>query len=199
MGLRTGARDRQQLPLAVGGQKRTTDERLGIGMLWRLEDRLGRPLLDDAAGIHDRDPVSEGGDDREIVGDEQRGKPALAAFVIEQAQDLCLNGDIKCRRRFVGDQKLRIAGECGRNHHTLRHAAGKLVREALRPRRWIGNADIRQKADDPVKCGVPAHFTVDPERLGHLRPHPAGRVEHGLRLLEQHADICAAQRIEFGG
>ncbi|MNY03656.1 hypothetical protein D3C86_1362860 [compost metagenome] len=78
-------------------------------MLRRLEDRLGRPLLDDTAGIHDRNPVRESGDDREVMGDEQRGKPALAAFVIKQAEYLCLNGDIERRRRFVGDQKLRIA------------------------------------------------------------------------------------------
>ncbi len=43
----------------------------GVGMARRRQDVLGRPGLDDLAGIHHRDAVADRRDHAEIVGDEQ--------------------------------------------------------------------------------------------------------------------------------
>ena len=45
------------------------------------EQRLGRCLLDQAAGVHDHDPVGDLGDDAEVVADKQHGQPCLALYL----------------------------------------------------------------------------------------------------------------------
>ena len=55
------------------------EERARIGVLGRREDALDPALLDDAALLHDADPVGDLAHDAEVVGDEQHGhaEPAL--------------------------------------------------------------------------------------------------------------------------
>jgi hypothetical protein len=67
----------------------------------------------------------------------------------EQVQHLRLHGDVERRRRLVGDQELRIAGDRHRDHHPLRHAAGQLVRKRGESRRRVGNLDLPQAARGP--------------------------------------------------
>ena len=71
--LRQVARDRRERPLhlshAVARQRTQQPER--VRMLRALEDGRGVALLDDLAGVHHADPVAQGPDDAEVVGDEQ--------------------------------------------------------------------------------------------------------------------------------
>ena len=46
-----------------------------VGMTRRLEDRVGLPFLDDAAQVHDGDPVAYVADRGEIVSDEDERQP----------------------------------------------------------------------------------------------------------------------------
>ena len=85
-------------------------------------------LLDDAPGIHHRDAVADFGDDAEIVGDEQDAHAALALQALQQVEDLGLDGDVERRRRLVGDQQRRVAGQRHGDHGALAHAARQFVR-----------------------------------------------------------------------
>ena len=60
---------------------RGVEQRLGIGMARRGEQRLGRPDLDDLAQIHHRDAVRDVPHQPQVVGDEHHGQlqPAPAA------------------------------------------------------------------------------------------------------------------------
>ena len=49
-----------------------------------------------------------------------------------QREDLRLDRDVERRRRLVGDQQQRIAGQRHGDHHALAHAAGQLVRIVAR-------------------------------------------------------------------
>jgi hypothetical protein len=40
-----------------------------------VEDIVPGALLDDHTVVHDHDPIAQGVDDREVVGDEQAGEP----------------------------------------------------------------------------------------------------------------------------
>ena len=82
-------------------------------------------LFNDPARIHDGDAIGDLGDDAEVVGDEQDRHADLAPQLVDQRQDLRLDRDVEGRRRFVGDQQQRIAGQRHRDHHALPHAAGE--------------------------------------------------------------------------
>ena len=75
-----------------------------IGVLRIGEDLLDRALLHDMAPGHDADPLGHLAHDIEIMGDEQQrhAKPRLE--VLQQPQNLGLDGDIQRRGRLVGDQ-----------------------------------------------------------------------------------------------
>ena len=54
--------------------------------------------------------------------------PVLGDEGAQQVEDLRLDRDVERRRRLVGDQQLRLAGERHRDHRALAHAARELVR-----------------------------------------------------------------------
>ncbi len=84
--------------------------------------------LDDLARVHDRDPVGDLDQQRQIVGDEQNREAALALELLDLLQDLALDDDVESRRRLVHDHELRLEGERHRDDHALPHATGELVR-----------------------------------------------------------------------
>ena len=72
----------------------------------RLPDTSSaRPLLDDAAAIHDGDAVGEMGDDRDVVRDEEIGDAEIVAQVGQQIDDRRLHRDVERRHRLVADDE----------------------------------------------------------------------------------------------
>ena len=93
-----------------------------------------RRLLHDPARVHDRDPVGELEQQRQVVGDEQdrEAEPLLAAR----------RSGPGCRRctttssAVVGSSMMTTSGSAARamrDHHPLPHAAGELVRVGAQP------------------------------------------------------------------
>ena len=68
------------------------------------------------------------GDHSEIVGDQQYRQLTLAAQLVYQSQHLLLHRDVEGCRRLVGQQHLRTAHQCQRQHHPLRLTAAELMR-----------------------------------------------------------------------
>ena len=133
------ARDDRELVLDRADHRDRADQALRVGMQRAPEQRHDVGLLDDLAGVHDRDPVAHLGDDAQVVGDEHDRRAGLVAQVAHEVEDLGLDRDVERGRRLVGDEQLRLAGEGHRDHHALGHAAGHLVREGLEaPRRDRG-------------------------------------------------------------
>ena len=58
-------------PLASASIRSRRQETSRVGMLRIPENLAHRTVLDDAAGVHDRDAVGGFSDDAKIVGDEQ--------------------------------------------------------------------------------------------------------------------------------
>ena len=67
----------------------------------------------------DQHPVSHLGHHTHIMGDEQNGHAKLGLKRADQMQDLGLGRDIKCGRRFIGDQHSGLAGQSHGDHHPL--------------------------------------------------------------------------------
>ena len=98
------------------------------------EERVHRRLLDDAAGVHDRDAIGHLGDDAEIVGDQQQRQAHPRLQLAQQVEDLRLDRHVERGRRLVGDQQRRFAGERHRDQRALAQAARELVRVVVDPR-----------------------------------------------------------------
>ena len=119
-------------------------------MLHAVEQLLGVGGLDDPAGIHDDDSVGPPGDDTHVVGDEDDRHVQPLAEVVEQVQDLRLDGDVESRRGLVGDEQLRLAGQSQGDHHALAETAGELVGVVVEPLCGTGHAHEGEDLERPL-------------------------------------------------
>ena len=165
---------------------------LRIGMPRRPEQLPHRGLLHLLAGIHDHHPLGDLGDDAEVMGDEHDGRADPVLQVAHELEDLRLDGHVERRRRLVGDQQLRVAGQRDGDHHPLAHAARELVRILPHPPPRLRDADQGQHLDRLGLGVLGGEPLVQPQRLADLPADVQHRVERGHRLLEDHADLVAA-------
>ncbi len=183
-----------------GGQGRMAlDQGQGVGVLRRGEQRALRSLFDDPAVAHHRDPVAGLGDDAEIVADEDDGEAAFLAEFRQEAEDLALDRDVERGGGFVGDQDLRTAGEGDADHRPLAHAAGEFVRIRVVLARRVGEADLVEDFDGGRPGGASAEALVEAQALGDLVADAHDRVEMAGGILEDHADLAAANGEHLGG
>ena len=70
-------------------------------------------------------------DDVQVVGDEDVDQPELLLEVLEQVEDLRLDGDVQRRDRLVADDQLQADGERARDPDALALAARELVGKRL--------------------------------------------------------------------
>ena len=121
-----GARDRCQ-PAAPASRERSEQApRVGVERL--AEDVSGRPLLDHAAGVEDRDALAQTVHDAEVVADEEEAALRRRPQVLDEVQDLRLDRHVERRRRLVEEEKRGVAGERGGDQRALLHPAAQLVR-----------------------------------------------------------------------
>ena len=215
----------------VGCPRGRGDQGSRVGGTGRREDGVEGSGVDDVPVLHDDQVVGHVGDDREVVGDQHEREPVLPLEPSEQHEDLRLRRHVERRRRLVGDQELRAAGDRDRDDDALALPAGELVRVARgrdRPvvetgplerrggeplglrrahptnagfRRRVGRAGTagrtgaRAGARNGSSGALPAH-AVQPDALGHLRTDRLQRVQRRHRLLEHHADLAAAHRLQ---
>ncbi len=92
------------------------------------ENILKRAVLDDMAGVNNRNLVADLGDDAEVMCDHPHGCIIFLTKALHHLKNLCLNRHVKSSRRLVGDQKLRVARESHCDNDTLVHAAGERMR-----------------------------------------------------------------------
>jgi hypothetical protein len=122
-------------------------EFLRIRVAGRREKDLTRRFLDDLAGVHDADPRRHLRDDAEVVGDQQHAHRVLGLQPAQQFEHLRLDGHVERRRRLIGDQQARPAGERDGDHHPLLHAAGELEGILAEPSFGIRDADRGQQLE----------------------------------------------------
>ena len=90
-----------------------------------IEDIPDRSLLDHAPGVHDDNVVRHGRDDAEIVRDQHDASLYFGLDLLQQFEDLRLNGDVQRSGGFVCYDELGVAGERHRDHDALAHPAGQ--------------------------------------------------------------------------
>ena len=164
-------------------------------MLGGREDFEDGRVLDFFAAIHDEDLVGDFRDHAEVVGDEDDGHAAGVAELAEDFQDLRLDGNVERGRGFIGDEQLRIAREGHRDHDALLLSARHLVRVGVDALFGILDADFAEEVDCFLAGFGFADALVEDDGLDDLCADGEDRVERGHRLLKDHADVAAADRL----
>jgi hypothetical protein len=154
-------------------------------------------MLDHPAAIHHRDAVGHLGDHAKVVSNQQQRQIEAGLQLANELQHLRLDGDVERRRRLVGDDERRPAGEGDGDHHALPHAPGKLVRVVADAFGGVGNADRLQQLDGAEARVVATGNAVDGERFGNLIADAHHWIEGRHRLLEDERDAGAAHFPHF--
>ena len=191
---RGSAGDREELGAGrEGALGQRSHERACVAVLRLREQCLRRGRLDDAPGVHDGDAVGVTGDDTQVVGDEDDAHLVLVAQLVDEVEDLHLRRHVESRRRFVGDQDARLAYEGHGDHDALTHTARELVRVVVDDHLGARHTHTFQDLDGPFESFLRGELLVNAQRLAHLKADLHGRVQGCERILEDHADLRAAQ------
>ena len=113
------------------GHRDRLDQRVGVRVGRSVVDVVAGPELDELAEVHHPDPVRQVLDDREVVGDHDRGHAVLGLQALHQVQDLRADRHVERADRLVGDDHLRLEHQRPGQRDPLPLTAGELVRVAL--------------------------------------------------------------------
>ena len=141
------ALDRLELLEVLGVRGQRLEQTVGVRVRRLGQHLLGAALLDAATGVHHEDVVGRLGHDREVVGDEDDRRAELLLEVVDEVEDLRLDGDVEGGRRLVGDEQLRVVDQAERDHGALAHTARELVRVLVGPTLRVGDADEVEHLD----------------------------------------------------
>ncbi len=157
-----------------------------------VDDLVHRADLGDAAGVHHRHAVAGLGDHAHVVRDQHHRCAALTAHALEQLDDLRLDRHVERGGRLVGHDQLGLGRQRQRDHHALAHAARELVRVVVDALLGGGNAGVLQQLDGTLARLVGVHRQVGLDGLDQLAADAVERVQRGQRILEDGADLAAA-------
>src|SRR5437867_8816165 len=198
---RHGARNGLELLLLRGGQIDARDgaqEPLRVGVERLLEQLADGRFFDDLRAVHHDDPLRGLRDHAHVVCDQQDRHPQLRLQLVQELEDLRLDGDVERGRRLVGDQELGVARQRHRDHDALPHAARELVGVLLHPPLGVGDVHELEHVDRLGHRVAAPEPLVEPDGLGNLLADREYRVQRGHRLLEDHRDLFAADLAHLG-
>ena len=166
---------------------------LGVGMSGGVENvGLGAEFYQ-TAGVHDGDAIGYMRNDGEIVRDEEHRQSEFVAEVVEQVEDLLLDGDIESGGGLVGDEQLRTVDDGHGYHDALAHASGELVRIAAGALAGIGDSNVAHAFDRSMPGFGFRDAMMSEDGFGDLVADAHDGVEGGHGLLEDHGNARAAK------
>ena len=187
--------DRQHAPaeLRAGGARRQArhrrDQRLGVLLARRIEDRVRGADLHQLAVLHHRDLIGDLRHHAEVVRDEHDTGAVPLLQLADEAQDLGLRRHVERGGRFVRHQDLRVEDQRHGDHRTLALAAGELVRIGCRDARRVRELHFAEEIEDLLAPLPPAELGVNGQHLVDLLAHRHQRVQRRHRLLEDHREL----------
>ena len=161
----------------------------GVRVLRIGEQLIGHRDLDDPAQVHDRDPVADVLDHRQVVGDEQVGQPELLLQLFQQVEHLRLDGHVQRGDGFIANDQLGVDCQCPGDADALPLPSGKLVRIAIHM--------VRRETDDLEQLLHPPYLllavgqVVDLQWLPDDVTHGHARVQRRVGILEDDLHVPA--------
>ena len=148
-------------------------------------------MLNDFSGIHHRDLICHPGYHTEVMGNQNDRHAGLFLEVIQQIENLRLDGYVQRRGRLVGNQNRGFTGDGHGDHGPLQHAPGKFEGVLSGPLRRFRNLAQFEQLDGfgeslPVAV-APMHL----QGFGDLIADGHGGIQGGHGVLKDHADLGA--------
>ena len=168
---------------------------LGVRVPRTREQSARIRVLDDPAAIHHGNALGAPGDDAEVVRHQDHRHPQLRAQVVDELKNLALDRHVQGRRRLVGDQQPGLAGQGSGDHRALAHATGQLMRVQASHALRLRHPDQSEHLDGPRRRRLTVRAPVHDDGLGDLPADRHGGVEGARRVLEDHADVVAPDRL----
>ena len=145
--------DRNQDSVTVIVQSRNRTKKSSRVRVFRiLKQPLGVRRLHDSACIHDIDSLCESCDDSKVMGNDHDSRVRLLCDVTDHLKDLSLSRYIESRRRLICDKDRWLGGHCHRNHDSLTHTTGELLRIIGESLLCIRNVDHLHHLDRTFLC-----------------------------------------------
>jgi hypothetical protein len=120
--------------------------------------------------------------------------PKVARERRHDVHHLLLDEGIEGGGGLVGDEERRAHDEDGSEHDPLAHAARVLVRVGAEATGGIGDAHALEHFEGALARLAFREPVVELQRLHHLEADRERGIERDHRLLEDHADVAAANR-----
>jgi hypothetical protein len=155
---------------------------LRVRVLGVLENARCRPIFDDGAVVHDRDPVTDLADHFEVVRNQDHRELVSMSQLGDQIEDLCLYRHVEGGDRFIEDQQTRPGRESPGDGDTLSFATRKLRWASIRNRRR--QSDLIEKLGDAFSAFGRIADGVCDERLGDDGADSKARIEGETGILE---------------
>ena len=190
--IRRGALDVEQVLALDAHLGHTGQQRPCVGVAGVIVDVVRGADLHDVARIHDGHPVSDVGHDAEVVGDENDGQLVLDLHLLEQLQNLRLNGHVQRGGGFVADQDLRVAGHGNGDDDALAHTAGKFMGVLAEAHFGVRNAHVPQVFQRLFLGSLAVQPLMQLHGLHDLIADGLQRVQAGHGVLHDHGDLMAA-------
>jgi hypothetical protein len=101
-----------------------------VGVRGRRQYVANLSRLPYTTGLDYENAVGDGGDDPEVVGDEQHPNQELMPELTQELEDRRLDRHVERRRDLVADENLRIRSKRSREGYSLALATGEFKRPA---------------------------------------------------------------------
>ena len=121
-------------------------------------------------------------------GDQQHGHAEAGLQVLQQLEDLRLDGDVERGGRLVRDDQRRAADQRHRDHRALAQTAREFEREGAHRLARIGKADARQHVFDALRDFGRRQRAMERQRLADLIADRVQRRQRRHRFLEHDRD-----------
>jgi len=141
------------------------------------EKCLAPRLFNDMPRVHHRNVIGHARHHAEVMGDQQDGHSRIFLQLLQQLQDLGLDGDIQGGSGFIGDEQLRLARQGNGDHHPLLHAAGKLMGIFIVTARPIRDPHRIQQFQHPLAHLASPQTAMPPQHFSDLLTHREHRIQ----------------------
>ena len=159
-------------------------------MQWLAEQLRGIRCLHQLAQVHHRDLIGEELHHRQVMGDKEIGQVELRLQILQQVQDLGLDGHVQRGHRLVADDELGLQGQRPGDAHPLAAAAVQLV--GIGVEQPGGEAHhVHQPGNLLIQLRTALGLCVNPQRFPDDLPNGHPGVQGGERVLEDDLQILA--------
>ncbi|VTR68114.1 hypothetical protein DESC_690051 [Desulfosarcina cetonica] len=185
------APENQSLPVTAArvGKRHGRDEKTGIGMAGAPENIIRMTQFNGLAQEHHADPVGDVAHHPEIVGDEQVGQLQAFLQILEQIEDLGLDGNIQGGDGLVANHEGGVRGQGPGDADALALPAAELVRVV--PPGFPAQAhEVQEFRNAPIDHR-PVAVAVGQEGFGENAAHAQPRIKGGVGILEDDLHLFA--------